>query len=53
MIVEPLIISIKMILSSIILGFARAFGEFGAALMVACNIPGKAQSIISIENISL
>lgn len=35
----------RAILCGIILGFARAFGEFGATLMVAGNIPGKTQNI--------
>lgn len=37
--------AIKSILSSLILTFGRAFGEFGATLMVAGNIPGKTQTI--------
>lgn len=35
----------RQILSGIILGFARAFGEFGATMMVAGNIEGKTQTI--------
>ncbi len=31
--------------SSSVLAFARAFGEFGATLMVAGNIPGKTQTM--------
>ncbi|MFD3158328.1 molybdate ABC transporter permease subunit [Haloimpatiens sp. FM7330] len=38
-------LSIKGILSGLILSFGRAFGEFGATLMVAGNIPGKTQTI--------
>ena len=33
------------ILAGIVLSFARAFGEFGATLMVAGNIPGKTQTM--------
>ena len=33
------------ILAGIILSFARAFGEFGATLMLAGNIPGKTQTM--------
>lgn len=33
------------IISGTILAFARAFGEFGATIMVAGNIPGKTQTI--------
>ncbi|MFV0246690.1 MAG: molybdate ABC transporter permease subunit [Mycoplasmatales bacterium] len=33
------------IISGITLGTARAFGEFGATLMVAGNIPGKTQTL--------
>lgn len=36
---------IKGIISGIILAFGRAFGEFGATLMVAGNIQGKTQTI--------
>jgi molybdate transport system permease protein len=32
------------ILAGLILGFARALGEFGATLMVAGNIPGRTQT---------
>ncbi len=35
----------NIIISGIILATARAFGEFGATLMVAGNIPGKTQTI--------
>lgn len=35
----------KQIVSGVILSFARAFGEFGATMMVAGNIPGKTQTI--------
>lgn len=35
----------RAILCGIVLGFARAFGEFGATLMVAGNIPGKTQNV--------
>ncbi len=39
------------LLSGAILSFARAFGEFGATLMVAGNIPGKTQTLpIAIYN---
>lgn len=37
--------SYKQILSGVILSFARAFGEFGATMMVAGNIVGKTQTI--------
>jgi molybdate transport system permease protein len=33
------------IIAGVILSFARAFGEFGATLMVAGNIPGKTQTM--------
>lgn len=33
------------ILNAILLSFARAFGEFGATILVAGNIPGKTQTI--------
>ena len=33
------------ILGGIVLGFARALGEFGATLMVAGNIPGQTQTM--------
>ena len=33
------------IYSGIILSFARAFGEFGATILVAGNIPGKTQTL--------
>jgi molybdate transport system permease protein len=42
-IVLPL--SLKSILTGIILSFTRAFGEFGATLMFAGNIPGSTQTI--------
>lgn len=35
----------KGILAGIILSFARAFGEFGATLMLAGNIPGRTQTM--------
>ncbi|NCU17831.1 molybdate ABC transporter permease subunit [Pallidibacillus pasinlerensis] len=38
-------LSIKSIITGIILSFTRAFGEFGATLMFAGNIPGKTQTI--------
>ncbi|MGL4991594.1 MAG: molybdate ABC transporter permease subunit [Sarcina sp.] len=38
-------LSYRQIFSGIILGFARAFGEFGATMMVAGNIEGKTQTI--------
>lgn len=38
-------LSYRQIFSGIILGFARAFGEFGATMMVAGNIDGKTQTI--------
>jgi len=37
--------ALRSILCGIVLGFARAFGEFGATLMVAGNIPSKTQNI--------
>lgn len=33
------------ILSGVLLSFARAFGEFGATILVAGNIPGKTQTL--------
>jgi molybdate transport system permease protein len=33
------------LVSGIILGFARAIGEFGATIMVAGNLPGKTQTM--------
>ena len=38
-------ISARGILNGIILSFARAFGEFGATILVAGNIPGKTQTL--------
>lgn len=35
----------KGILSGVVLSFARCFGEFGATMMIAGNIPGKTQNI--------
>lgn len=35
----------KGLLSGFILAFARCFGEFGATMMVAGNIPGKTQNV--------
>lgn len=37
--------ALRAILCGILLGFARAFGEFGATIMVAGNIPGKTQNV--------
>src|SRR5690625_161041 len=42
-IIMPL--SSRSIITGIILGFTRAFGEFGATLMFAGNIPGQTQTI--------
>ncbi len=33
------------VLAGVVLGAARAFGEFGATLMVAGNIPGRTQTL--------
>jgi molybdate transport system permease protein len=33
------------ILAGVLLGFARALGEFGATLMVAGSIPGRTQTL--------
>ena len=33
------------ILSGMVLSYARCFGEFGATMMIAGNIPGKTQNI--------
>lgn len=33
------------VLAGLVLGFARAMGEFGATLMVAGNIPGRTQTL--------
>ena len=41
----PLPLAWRGILSGLLLGFARATGEFGATLMVAGSIPGKTQTL--------
>jgi len=38
-------LSINGILNGMLLSFARAFGEFGATILVAGNIPGKTQTL--------
>lgn len=38
-------LAFKGILSGMVLSFARCFGEFGATMMIAGNIPGKTQNI--------
>lgn len=38
-------LSMNGILNGILLSFARAFGEFGATILVAGNIPGKTQTL--------
>lgn len=38
-------LTFRSLVSAYILGFARGFGEFGATLMIAGNIPGKTQTI--------
>lgn len=38
-------LSQQSVITAIILGFLRAFGEFGATLMFAGNIPGRTQTI--------
>lgn len=38
-------LSSRSLLTGMILGFTRAFGEFGATLMFAGNIPGKTQTL--------
>lgn len=38
-------LSKRAILTGVILGFTRGFGEFGATLMFAGNIPGRTQTI--------
>lgn len=38
-------LSFRSILTGVVLGFTRGFGEFGATLMFAGNIPGKTQTI--------
>ncbi|TMW70349.1 molybdate ABC transporter permease subunit [Alteribacter natronophilus] len=38
-------LSIPGIVAGVVLGFARAMGEFGATLMVAGNIPGQTQTL--------
>ncbi|WP_047982224.1 molybdate ABC transporter permease subunit [Ornithinibacillus contaminans] len=48
-------VSSKAIIAGVILSFTRAFGEFGATLMFAGNIPGQTQTIptaiyLSIES---
>ncbi|WP_100404910.1 molybdate ABC transporter permease subunit [Bacillus solitudinis] len=42
-IITPL--AYKGVLAGVVLGFARAMGEFGATLMIAGNIPGKTQTL--------
>ena len=37
-------LSIKTLITGLILSFARALGEFGATLMFAGNLPGKTQT---------
>jgi hypothetical protein len=34
-----------LLMAGIVLSFARAFGEFGATLMLAGNVPGKTQTM--------
>ena len=41
----PLPLAGRGIVAGVILSFARAFGEFGATLMLAGNIPGKTQTM--------
>lgn len=38
-------LAIQGILNGIVLSFARVFGEFGATILVAGNIPGKTQTL--------
>ncbi len=38
-------LSYRGIIAGAVLAFARAFGEFGATIMMASNIPGKTQTI--------
>ncbi|MCY4159423.1 MAG: molybdate ABC transporter permease subunit [Bacteroidetes bacterium] len=38
-------LSIKGIIAGVVLGFARAIGEFGATIVFAGNIPGRTQTI--------
>ena len=38
-------LSIKGILTGVLLSFARSFGEFGATILVTGNIPGKTQTV--------
>lgn len=38
-------LAMKGLISGAILSFARAFGEFGATMMIAGNIPGKTQNL--------
>jgi molybdate transport system permease protein len=38
-------LSLKTLISGLILSFARALGEFGATLMFAGNLPGKTQTV--------
>ncbi|WP_444684421.1 molybdate ABC transporter permease subunit [Alkalicoccus luteus] len=38
-------LSYRGMLAGLVLGFARAMGEFGATLMVAGNIPGRTQTL--------
>ena len=35
----------RSLLTSLLLGFARCLGEFGATLMIAGNIPGITQTV--------
>jgi molybdate transport system permease protein len=45
LILVTLPLSIRSIITGVVLSFTRAFGEFGATLMVAGNIPGSTQTI--------
>jgi molybdate transport system permease protein len=45
LILVTLPLSTRSILTGVVLSFTRAFGEFGATLMVAGNIPGSTQTI--------
>src|SRR4029079_14896377 len=38
-------LALRGILGGMILSFARALGEFGATIMIACNIPGKTSTL--------
>ncbi|MGL4210918.1 MAG: molybdate ABC transporter permease subunit, partial [Cetobacterium somerae] len=38
-------LSYRKVFSGVILGIGRAFGEFGATILIAGNIPGRTQTL--------